>query len=160
MAAKTPFDVTFAPGVSEEARQAAIAAFEAMADWRSELTATTERQNSRVFDKMAVAAKALGWPAELVDMTKTNMQAASKMQVEMMDQMMNVWKEQLRHPDPSAAMKSIMSRMQATPMAGLGAMGANSEAMANPIQFWMHVGEQWQKNWLTMMQSMTGTGRK
>jgi hypothetical protein len=74
--------------------------------------------------------------------------------------MMNVWKEQLRHPDPAAAMKSIMSRMQASPMAGLGAMGANSEAMANPIQFWMQVGEQWQKNWLTMMQSMTGTGRK
>jgi hypothetical protein len=156
MAMKTPFDGAFPPGLSEDAKQAALSALEAMADWRSEMTATTERQNARVAEKMAAAAKALGWPAEIVDATRSHMQAASKMQVEMMDQMMAVWKEQLRHPDPAAAVKSMMSRMSA---GGLPGMMPGADGMANPMQFWMQVGEQWQKNWLSVLQSMSG-GKK
>jgi fatty-acid desaturase len=35
---------------------------------------------------------------------------------------------------------------------------ALSELTSDPVQFWMHMGEQWQKNWMQMMAPWIGSG--
>lgn len=49
-------------GLDDETRKAASEAFDALNAWRNDIVASTERYNARVFDKMAVAARKLGWP--------------------------------------------------------------------------------------------------
>jgi hypothetical protein len=43
------------------------AAFDAMSDWRTEAAESNDRHMTKVIDKMAAAARALGWPKEIVD---------------------------------------------------------------------------------------------
>ncbi len=57
--------------INEEAREAVVGAFDALSEWRGELAESAERNGGAVFDKMAAAAKAMGWPAEFVDATRT-----------------------------------------------------------------------------------------
>lgn len=81
-----------------DTRKAMNAAFEAMSEWRDDMSATAERHTAKVFDKMSAAAKAAGWPDALVDTTRSNMQQMSKMQLQMMDQVMDAWTEQMKSP--------------------------------------------------------------
>lgn len=160
--------------LADDARKATTAAFDAMSNWRHELNATTERNSDAVFDKMASAAKAMGWPAEFMDMSRQNMMSASKMQMQMMDQVMDTWQKQITNPGaafqmpswpafpgmPSfgssgAASRPSSSPGSASPFPGfdMGAMGA-MPAMV-PLQFWMQAAEMWQKNWQQAMSSWT-----
>jgi hypothetical protein len=52
------FDLMTASGLSDEARQAVNAAFDAMSDWRTEAAESNERYLTKVIDKMAAAAGA------------------------------------------------------------------------------------------------------
>ena len=164
---KTP---KFGPQMGEDARKAALAAFDAMSDWRNDMQTSAERHGTKVFDRMTAAAKAMGWPAEAVEATKTQMMAATKMQMQMMDQVMDLWEEQIRSPNPAAAMQAMMSKMQSMSgagfaggmpsMPGLGNMPGLSGNAINPFVFWMQVGEQWQKNWMQMMQQWQNQMKK
>jgi hypothetical protein len=82
----------------DEAKKAYAAAVDAMSGWRNELADVADRNSSTVFDKMGAAAKTMGWPSELVDMTKSQMQQGTKMQLQMMDQIMDVWEQQAKTP--------------------------------------------------------------
>jgi hypothetical protein len=42
---------------------------------------------------MAGAGRALGWPERTVEVTREQMQAVTKMQIQMMDYMMEAWEE-------------------------------------------------------------------
>lgn len=90
-------------GNPEEAKKAYTAAVDALSGWRNELADVADRNSSTVFDKMGAAAKTMGWPADMVDMTKMQMQQGTKMQLQMMDQVMDVWEQQMK--TPGAAMK-------------------------------------------------------
>jgi len=167
-----------AAGIPEEAQKALVGAFDAMTGWREEIASAAERNSTQVFDKMGAAAKAMGWPAELVDMTRQQMQQGSKMQLQMMDQIMDVWEQQVKAPgsalpgmpgmpgmgqmpkfeNPFASMMGMggMPGMSGMPgMPGMGAMPGMPDFanMPNPMQFWMQAAEMWQKNWATAMQS-------
>src|SRR3974390_45422 len=85
------FNPMFAPGLSDEARKAVNLAFEALATWRAETVNANERKSERVIEKMAAAARALGWPEQIVDAARTQMETAVKMQVQTMDRMMDTW---------------------------------------------------------------------
>lgn len=87
-----------ATGMSDDARKAMNSAFDALSEWRNEMAGVAERNSSTVFDKMAAAAKAVGWPADFVDMTRQQMQQASKIQLQLMDQTMDVWESQMKQP--------------------------------------------------------------
>jgi hypothetical protein len=102
------FDLMTASGLSDEARQAANAAFDAMSDWRTEAAESNERHLTKVIDKMAAAARALGWPEEIVDATRTQMQNVAKMQTQMMDRTMDAWEEQIKAPNPMTGGPSAM----------------------------------------------------
>jgi hypothetical protein len=143
-------------GLSEEARRAMNAAFDALSEWRNELTGVTERNASTVFDKMASAAKALGWPSEFVDMTRQQMTQASRMQLQMLDQVMDIWEQQMKSPGSNISLPD-MTKLAPLPFggsmpgwAGFGSQmpGFDMQGMAgNPMQFWLQAADMWQKSW-------------
>jgi len=45
---------------------------------------------------MAAAAQVLGWPEQIVDASRAQMQSITKMQIQTMDQMMDAWEEQIK----------------------------------------------------------------
>lgn len=121
------------------AREAVNAFFDALSAWRNEVAASTERYSETVLDKMVVAATALGWPKELVEASRMHLVQASKMQVQMIDQLMDAWEAQVKSPMPSQFIAQLR------PFSGMG-LGPSAEAIA-PVQFWMEAAEMWQRNW-------------
>ncbi len=101
------------------------------------------------------------------------MQGVTRMQAQMIDKMMDAWEEQIKSPNPMGAFPTaMMNKMKSMPgvqgMPGMGGampgfpgmppmpgMDALPGMMANPMQFWLQMGEQWQKNWAQAMQSWT-----
>jgi hypothetical protein len=81
------FDTTSVPGLSAEARKAVNAAVGAISTWRTETVNNSEKNLAQVIDKMAAAARALGWPEQIVDVTRAQMQSVTKMQIQVMDHM-------------------------------------------------------------------------
>ena len=86
------------PGLSDESRKAMNNAFDSLSDWRNDIATVAEKNSAVVFERMAAAAKTVGWPPDFVDMTRQQMQTASKMQLQMMDQIMDVWEQQMKSP--------------------------------------------------------------
>src|SRR6516162_15792 len=96
------FDPMAVPGLSNEARDAVNAAFDAMSTWRTETVNNSEKNLEQVIEKMAAAARAIGWPEQIVDATRSQMQTVTKTQIQMIDKMMDAWEEQIKSPNPSA----------------------------------------------------------
>ena len=116
--------------------------FETVSDWRIETANDNERNTKRVIKKLAVAAAALGWPEQIVDSARAQMQSVAEIQIRAMDQMMDVWEEQLKNPSTPYAM---FAKTSTSPNFG--------SAAANPLQFWMQSAEQWQKLWTDALTS-------
>src|SRR5215471_7591825 len=85
-------------GLSDEARKAVNAAFDAMSTWRIETAKSSEKNIEQVFEKMAAAARALGWPEEIVETTRAQMQSITKIQIQTMDHVIDAWEEQIKAP--------------------------------------------------------------
>src|SRR5215510_8281813 len=96
------FEPMAIPGLSRRARESVNAAFEAMSNWRSEIADNNEKNIKRVIEKMAAAAAELGWPEQVVEAARTQLQNLTEMQIKTMDQMMDAWEQQLKLPDPTA----------------------------------------------------------
>jgi hypothetical protein len=82
----------FNPKLSDEAREAISAAFDAIAECHNEVAASSEK----VVTKIAQAARVLGWPDQVVSGMINQMQSVAKMQIQMMDHTMEVWREQIK----------------------------------------------------------------
>jgi len=144
------FNPMWAPGLSDEARKAVNAAFDAMSTWRIETAKNSEKNSEHVIEKMAAAARALGWPEQIVDATRAQMQGITKMQIQTMDQMMDAWEEQIKSPmtgSPSAMLSKLRSLPSVSPAGTWANADALQTAAINPMQFWTQVAEQWQKAW-------------
>ena len=154
------FNPLSVPGLSNEAREAVNAALKALSTWRNELVETSESNGKRVIEKMSAAAAAMGWPEQIVDAARTQIQSIAEIQVKTMDQVMDAWQEQLKLPNPTASASAMLNKLKSLP--GMPAAGNWPSADAlqqatNPLQFWMQFAEQWQKSWT---QAMTGGGGK
>ena len=79
------FNPTSVPGLSNEARDAVDAALKAMSTWRNETADTGEKNSKQVIEKMAAAATALGWPEQIVDAARAQMQTITEMQIKTME---------------------------------------------------------------------------
>jgi hypothetical protein len=134
-------------GLSDEARKAVKVAFDAMSAWRTEIV-NSEKNIEGVVDKIAAGARALGWPAEVVDTTRAQMQAMNKMQLQMMDRMIEVWEEQIKSPNPSSAMLSKLTSVSTLSPAGGWPGSANA---FEPFGVYMQIAQQWQKAWANAM---------
>ena len=148
------FNPTWAPALSDEARKAVNAAFDAMSTWRMETASNSEKNSEQVIEKLAAAARALGWPEQIVDTTRAQMQSITKIQIQTMDQMMDAWEEQIKSPSamtgsPSAMLSKLTSLPGVSPAGSWPS--ANALAATNPMQFWMQWAEQCQKAWADAM---------
>ena len=147
------FDRTSTPKLSDDARKAVNAAFEAMSTWRNEIV-NSEKNSEQVIVKMAEAARELGWPEPIVDATRMQMEAITKMQIQTMDRMMDTWEEQIKSPNSSSTM---LSKLTSLPNFGPVGSWPNADnpqmAALNPFQFYMQVAQQWQKTWADAMAS-------
>ena len=157
------FNSMSVPGLSDEARQAVNAAFDAMSAWRIETAKSNEKNSEQLIEKMAEAAQALGWPEQIVEVTRAQLQSITKMQIQMMDHMMDVWEEQIKSPNPMSAPSTMLSKLKS--LAGVPA-GAwpNADALAgaamNPMQFWVQWAEQCQKAWADAVGAGVGGQRR
>ena len=144
------FNPMLAPGLSDEARKAVKAAFDAMSTWRTDIVNDNEKNIERVIDKIAAAARALGWPEEIADTTRVQMQTINKMQLQMMDHMMDAWEGQLSSPNSPS---SILSKLRSSPPlspAGSWPFAATSQ-MADPFGVYTQIAQQCQKAWVDAM---------
>ena len=143
------FDPMAVPGLSNEARDSVNAAFDAMSTWRTETVNNSEKNLEQVIEKMAAAARALGWPEQIVDATRSQMQTVTKTQIQMMDQMMDALEEQIKSPNPSAMLSKLKFLSGPGPVGSWPHLGDMSTM--NPMQFSMQFVEQWQKVWSDAM---------
>jgi hypothetical protein len=151
------FNPTLAPGLSDETRKAVNAAFDAMSTWRMETLNSGEKSLERVIDKMAAAARALGWPDQIVDATRAQIEGIAKMQIHAIDDMMDAWEEGIKSPSSSS---TILSKLKSFP--GLGPAGSWSGSQMpafNPFGAYMQFAEQWQKAWTDAMAFWAKAGK-
>ena len=154
------FSPTLAPGLSDEARKAVNAAFDAMSTWRTETVNNSEKSFQRVIDKMAAAARALGWPEQIVDATRAQMEGITKMQIQTMDQMMDAWEEQIKSSSSSSAMLSKLKFLPSFSAGGTWPSASASQMAAfNPFAVYMQIAQQWQKAWADAMAFWANAGR-
>jgi len=158
------FNPITVPGLTDEAREAVNAALKAMSAWRNEIVEAGGKNSKRVIERIAAAAAALGWPEQIVEDARTQMQSMADLQIKTIDQMIDAWEEQLKLPNPMTAPPSAMlSKLKSFP--GFGTPGAPlsgeafQQAAANPMQFWMQFAEHWQKSWADMMTFWSKAGR-
>jgi hypothetical protein len=151
--------------LGDDAKKAVSQAFDAMANWRAELAELGEKNSNAVFDKMAEAAKALGWPTDFVELSRKQMQSASKLQLQAVDQVMDVWEKQVKALGNAGQVPSFPTFPNFPNVPGFGAGSAFPQFSAtnnggfpdfgggavNPIQFWMQAAEMWQKGWQQAM---------
>ena len=140
------FNPTLALGLSDDARKAVNAAFDAMSTWRAEIANNSEKNLERVIDKIAAAAHTLGWPEEIAETTRAQLQTITKMQIQMMDHMMDAWEEQIKAQNSSSA---ILSKLKSLPTLNPAVTwsGAAGSQMVNPLGVYMQFAQQWQKAW-------------
>lgn len=156
--------------LGDEQRKAMVAAFDAMSKWRSEINSMQEKNSAAVFDKMSSAAKSLGWPTEMVDMTRQQIQSVTKMQSQAIEQVMDTWEKQATQPGAKFEMPKFpgMPTFPGMPSFGgagggmfpgmpdmsamMGNMG-NANPMMMPMQIWMQAAEMWQKSFQQAMGS-------
>ena len=138
------------PSLPRETREAIKAVFDALSEWRDEISTSTERYSENVLDKMAVAARALGWPKGLVDASHKHLVQASKAQMHLIDQLMDAWEKQLGAPTSD----QFMAQLRKFPSAGFGAM-----PLSSPFDLWMQTTEMWQRNWASALSMWPYPGR-
>jgi hypothetical protein len=153
------FDSMSVPGLSSRAQDAVNAALEAMSSWRSEAAESSEKNMKRVIGKMAAAAAELGWPEQIVDTARTQLQNLAEMQIKTMDQMVEAWEEQVKSTN-SGSPSAMLNKLKSTSSLPGGWPGGDAFQMGatNPLQFWMTFAGQWQKAWTDMMTTWTKAG--
>jgi hypothetical protein len=87
------------------------------------------------------------------------LQGITRMQIQMMDHIMDAWEEQIKSPNPMESFPSAMlSKLNSLP--GLSPAGGwpQGTAAMNPFQFWIQIAEQWQTASMDAMASWTKAG--
>jgi hypothetical protein len=100
---------------------------------------------------------------QIVDATRTQLQSITKMQIQIIDQMMDIWQEQIKSPNPVTATSAMLSKLKSLPGATPAGTWPNADAFAgaanNPMQFWVQFAGQWQKAWADAMGVSAGGQR-
>jgi hypothetical protein len=132
------------------------AAFDALSTWGTETVDSFEV----VIDKMAAAARKLGWPQQIVDATRAQMENVIKMQIQTMDRMMDAWEEQIKSPSSSSTILSKLGSISSFGPAGSWPSAAVTQMAAfNPFGAYMQTAQQWQKAYADAMGFRTKADR-
>jgi hypothetical protein len=142
--------------LNSDARQALTSAFEALGQWRDEISSVNERHMVKVLDQVAASQRAMGWPDQFTVAAREHLTRASKTQTYMIDQVMDAWEHQLK----SSIAPSILQdrfKLPTPPHSGSALMEPLSEMMRlqeltlTPFKFWIQAAEMWQRNWTNAM---------
>jgi hypothetical protein len=139
--------------LSNEARQAVAEAFDALEHWRNETRAANERCLTMVFDQVAHAHRALGWPEQVTNAAKEHFLKASNIQSQMIEQAMELWQQQLKAQNWRSGVPGSLLQpprpsqftLPTSEMAGLG------ETALTPFMLWIEVAKAWQRAWISTM---------
>jgi len=136
-------DIMNAPGMTKEMRNGVIAALDALSNWRDEIESVNERCLGKVLDQIAAVARSMGWPDQATRTTREYLERTSKVQIDMIDQITDGWKQQLKSTTaPMAMPRSFTGQMP-------GAM-LEFNPLA-PWNFWLQAAEMWQRTWMPEM---------
>ena len=134
-------EFTNIPGMTNEMRESVVAAFDALSNWRDEIETVNERCLKKVLDQTSTVARSMGWPDQAIRQTREYLENTSKGQTQMIDQIIEGWKQQLKSPTaPMAIPRSFAGQIP-------GLSGSEFNPMA-PWAFWMQAAEAWQKTWM------------
>ena len=145
---------------NSDARKAVTSAFEAMEKWRDEVFAVNERHLTKALDLVAGSQRALGWPDHVATATRDYLLKASKIQTQMISQVMDAWEKQIKSSASPPALPDAFRFQMPTPFgsalrdSGSETMRLPGLTMVNPFMLWMQAAEMWQRNWA---EAMTGS---
>jgi hypothetical protein len=131
------------PGMPKEVRDGVRAALDAFSKWKNEIETVNERCLKKVLDQTSTVARSMGWPEQTVRMTREHLERASKAQTEMIEQIMEGWKQQVMAPGAMGVPRNFSGQMPGR----VGGVMPAFDPMA-PWTFWMQAAEAWQRTWM------------
>src|SRR5262245_36436470 len=133
-------DLTNIAGMTKEMRDRVVAAFDALTNWRDEIETANERCLGKVLDQTSSVARSMGWPDVAVKTTQEYLQRTAKVQTQLIDQLIEGWKRQLKSPIASMAIPNGLTGQTS------GA-SASFDAFA-PWKMWLQAADMWQRTWI------------
>lgn len=141
-------DLANIPGMTKEIREGMMAAFDALSNWRDEIETANERCLGKVLDHTSQVARSMGWPDQAVRTTREYFEHTSKLQVEMIDQIVDSWKQQLKSTtSPMAIPRGFAGQVAGHSASALPTAMPEFSPFA-PWAFWLQAAEMWQRTWM------------
>ena len=145
---------------NSDAREAVTSAFEALEKWRDEVFTVNERHLTKALDLVAGSQRALGWPDHVATATREYLLKTSKIQTQMISQVMDAWEKQLKSSaGPPALPEAFQFQMVPSSVPSLKGSAPDmlriqELTLLTPFMLWMQAAEMWQRNWA---EAMTGS---
>ena len=141
-------DLTNVAGMTEEMRDRVVAALDALSNWRDEIEAANKRCLGKVLDQTSAVARSMGWPDEAVKTTREYLQHTAKLQTQVIDQLMERWKQQLKSPiAPMVIPRGLTGQTSGPSASTLAGAMPDFDALA-PWKMWLQAAEMWQRTWM------------
>jgi hypothetical protein len=140
-------DVGKLRSLNSESRRAVTSAFEALDQWRDEIFSANERCLTHVMDQMVAAHRAAGWPDHAAAAAREHLIKVSKMQTQMIDQVMDAWERRLKSQDVARSLPEELTFQMpgfSDPVSEIMRLG---EMTLVPFKLWIQAAEAWQRNW-------------
>jgi hypothetical protein len=140
-------DFTNIAGMSKDMRDRVVAAFDALSNWRDEIATANERCLGKVLDQTSAVARSMGWPDEAAKTTRDYLQHTAKVQTQLIDQLIEGWKQQLKSPIAPMAIPRGLTGHTSGPSATMASAMPGFDAFA-PWKMWLQAAEMWQRTWM------------
>jgi hypothetical protein len=135
-------------GMTKEMRDRVVAAFDELSNWRDEIETANERCLGKVLDQTSAVARSMGWPDEAVKTTREYLQHTAKVQTQLIDQLIEGWKQQLKSPlAPIAIPPGLPGQTSDAFMTKMAGAMKDFDAFA-PWKMWLQAAEMWQRTWM------------
>jgi hypothetical protein len=128
------------PGMTKDMRDSVIAALDALSNWRHEVETANARCLGEVLDRTSAIARSMGWPDQTVSTIREYLGKTSKVQVEMTDQIMDGWEQQLKSATAQMAFPGTFTGQIPGAMPDVSAFA--------PWNLWLQAAEMWQRTWM------------
>jgi cellobiose-specific phosphotransferase system component IIA len=139
-------DVGKLRSLSSESRQAVTSAFEALDQWRDEVFSANERCLTKVLDQMAAAHRGVGWPDHVTSAAREHLIKASKVQTQMIDQVMDAWEQRLKSQDTAGSLPEGLTFQMPAFSDPVTEMMRFGEMTLVPFKLWIQAAEAWQRS--------------
>src|SRR5262245_49067700 len=126
-------DLKTIPGISKEMRDELVATFDALSNWRDEIETVNERCLNKVLNRAWAVARAMGCAAQASRTTREYLENAAKAQTEVIDQIIEGWKRQLK----STTAPMAIPRSFGEHIPGLASAFPSAKLEFNPLAPWL-----------------------